>query len=174
MYPAVAYDGSDGFDAISRAFSYLFSRPWRMIFYTALAAVYGGICYLFVRLFAFLLMESTRLSLKAGMWVQNESGANKLEAIWPEHHFMNLINTANIDPANTTQAISAFLIHLFLLVIVAFLTAFIISFYFSANTIIYSLLREKVDNTTLDDVYTEESSTESSPQPEENEKPSEE
>lgn len=174
MYPAVAYDGSDGFDAISRAFSYIFSRPWRMISYTALAAVYGGICYLFVRLFAFLLMESTRLSLRAGMWIQNESGSNKLEAIWPEHQFMNLINTANIDPANATQAVSAFLIHIFLLVIVAFLTAFIISFYFSANTIIYSLLREKVDHTTLDDVYTEEetSDTESSPQTENNESPS--
>ena len=39
MFPAVAYDGSDCFDAISRAFSYVYAKPWRMIFYTAIAAV---------------------------------------------------------------------------------------------------------------------------------------
>jgi hypothetical protein len=31
--------------------------------------------------------------------------------------------------------------------------SFIISFYFSANTIIYSLMRNRVDNTALDDIY---------------------
>jgi hypothetical protein len=155
MYPAVSYDGSDGFDAISRAFSYVFSRPWRMLFYSLTAAIYGGICYLFVRFFAFLLMESTRIGLRSGIWTENSADVNKLNAIYPEHNFMNLLNTVNIDPANATQAISAFVINIFLLVIVAALAAFIISFFFSANTIIYSLLREKVDNTPVNDVYSE-------------------
>ncbi|MFB0525074.1 MAG: hypothetical protein ACETVZ_06000, partial [Phycisphaerae bacterium] len=30
MFPAVAYDDADCFDAISRAFSYIFAKPWRM------------------------------------------------------------------------------------------------------------------------------------------------
>ena len=29
MYPTVAVEGSDSFDAISRSFSYVFARPWR-------------------------------------------------------------------------------------------------------------------------------------------------
>ncbi|MHC4061483.1 MAG: hypothetical protein ACYSR6_07725, partial [Planctomycetota bacterium] len=37
MFPAVAYEGSDCFDAMSRSFNYIYSRPWRMGFYTALA-----------------------------------------------------------------------------------------------------------------------------------------
>ncbi len=35
--------------------------------------------------------------------------------------------------------------------------AFVISFYFSANTIIYYLLRREVDATEMDDVYLEQS-----------------
>ena len=38
--------------------------------------------------------------------------------------------------------------------VVVLVVSYIISFYFSANTIIYSLMRKKVDNTALEDVYT--------------------
>ena len=50
MYPTIAVEGSDSFDAISRTFSYVYARPWRMLFYTLVAIVYGALCYLFVRL----------------------------------------------------------------------------------------------------------------------------
>ena len=43
MYPTIAVEGSDSFDAISRSFSYVFARPWRMLFYTAVAVIYGAI-----------------------------------------------------------------------------------------------------------------------------------
>ena len=33
------------------------------------------------------------------------------------------------------------------------MVSFIISFYFSANTIIYSLMRKTVDNTAFEDIY---------------------
>ncbi|HUB25819.1 MAG TPA: hypothetical protein VL992_10360, partial [Tepidisphaeraceae bacterium] len=50
MYPTVAVEGSDSFDAISRSFSYVYACPWRMLFYTAVAVGYGAATYLFVRL----------------------------------------------------------------------------------------------------------------------------
>ena len=40
------------------------------------------------------------------------------------------------------------------LVVIGLLVAFVISFYFSANTIIYSLIRKKVDGIELGEVYT--------------------
>ncbi|MHC4105464.1 MAG: hypothetical protein ACYSR9_11020, partial [Planctomycetota bacterium] len=43
---------------------------------------------------------------------------------------------------------------LFVLAVLGLVVSFIISFYFSANTIIYSLMRYKVDNTALEDMYT--------------------
>src|SRR5207244_3596506 len=33
MYPAIAVEGSDTFDAFSRAYNYLYARPWRTAFY---------------------------------------------------------------------------------------------------------------------------------------------
>src|SRR6185436_225773 len=56
MYPTIAVEGSDSFDAISRSFSYVYARPWRMLFYTLVAVLYGALCYVFVRLFIFLLL----------------------------------------------------------------------------------------------------------------------
>jgi len=154
MFPAIAYDGSDCFDAISRSFSYIYSKPWRMGLYTAIAVVYGAICYTFVRFFAFLSLWVTRRSMQLGVWVDNSGKeVNKLTAIWPEPSFTNLLGSAVPVTANWSESIAAFLVYLVSLLVIALLVAFIISFYFSANTIIYSLMRNRVDNTALDDIY---------------------
>ncbi len=155
MFPAVAYDGSDCFDAISRSFSYIYARPWRMGLYTAVAAVYGAICYTFVRFFAFLLLWVTHLSLQLGVWVNSSNKeVNKLMAIWPEPKFIKLVEPSSLAGANWSESLSAFVIQLLLLAVVGLVVSFIISFYFSANTVIYSLMRNRVDNTALDDIYT--------------------
>jgi hypothetical protein len=154
IFPAVAYDGSDCFDAISRSFSYVYARPWRMGFYTAIAAVYGSICYMFVRSFAFLSIWITRWFLQVILWAENGSGnVNKLAAIWPEPKFGTLLGLSKPLATNWTEAVAVFLVHLSVLVVVGLVVSFIISFYFSANTIIYSLMRSKVDHTARDDIY---------------------
>lgn len=155
MFPTIAYENSECFDAISRSFSYVYAKPWRMVFYTAVAAVYGAICYWFVRLFAFLLLSATHLSLQLGVWVNNSSDeVNKLAAIWPEPKFTNLLGSSALNSANWSEWFAAHVVQLFLLIIVGLVVSFIISFYFSANTIIYSLMRKSVDSTALDDIGT--------------------
>jgi hypothetical protein len=54
MWPTIAVEGSDAFDAISRSYSYVLDRPWRSLFYAAVAALYGAFCILFVRIFIWL------------------------------------------------------------------------------------------------------------------------
>jgi hypothetical protein len=155
MFPAVAYDGSDCFDAISRSFGYIYAKPWRMGFYTAIAAAYGAICYMFVRFFAFLLLLTTHWFLQLGIWVDNSTKElNKLTAIWPKPEFTNLLGSSVGVATNWSESFAGFLMFLCSSVIVGLVVSFIISFYFSANTIIYSLMRNKVDNTALKDVYT--------------------
>ncbi|MHC4172834.1 MAG: hypothetical protein ACYTBX_09745 [Planctomycetota bacterium] len=159
MFPSVAYDGSDCFDAISRSFSYIYAKPWRMLFYSAIATVYGAICYTFVRFFAFLLLCVTHGSLQLGVW----GGNRKLMAIWPKPEFRNLLGSPGLTAANWSESLAGFLVHLSLLAVVGLLAAFIISFYFSANTIIYSLMRNKVDDTALEDIYTPPDEVETEP-----------
>ena len=67
---------------------------------------------------------------------------------------MNLSGSSGLAVANWSQSAAAFLVHLFLLVVVGLVASFLISFYFSANTIIYSLMRNRVDNTAVEDIYT--------------------
>lgn len=150
MFPAIAYENSDCFDAVSRSLNYIFIKPWQMGLYTALAAVYGAICYLFLRFFAFLILFTTNKFLQLGIWA-NSAGSeiNKLKAIWPEPAFNQLLGTPALNQLNWSESASSFLLRLSLLVVLGLVVAFIISFYFSANTIIYALLRKKVDDTPL-------------------------
>jgi hypothetical protein len=149
MFPALAYDGLDCFDAISRSFNYVYSRPWRMAIYTTLAAIYGAICYMFVRFFAFLLLLVTRFLLSLGLFGKGEQ---KFEVIWPQPQFQNLSGRALEATSTGTEWFAALVIYIFILIILALIVAFIMSFYFSANTIIYALLRNKVDNTPIDEI----------------------
>jgi len=159
MFPAVAYEVSDGFDAISRSLSYVYARPWRMAFYTGIAAFYGAICYLFVRFFMFLLLAVTHQFLALGLRVNSSAGGlGKLVAIWPSPSFVNLLGSSESAALNWSESFSTFLVRLVLLIIIGVVVSFVISFYFSANTVIYSLMRKLVDNTALDEIYTDTSS----------------
>ena len=154
MFPAIAYDGADCFDAISRSFSYVYERPWRLGFYTLAAAVYGAICYIFVRFFAFILLWGTHFFMQCGVYTSNGRGINKLSAIWPEPTFANLFGLSAPAAANWAQSIAAFFVNLSVLVVIGIVISFLISFYFSASTIIYALMRNRVDKTALEKIYT--------------------
>ncbi len=159
MFPTIAYEDSDCFDAISRSFSYVYAKPWRMGFYTIIAAVYGVICYFFVRFFAFLLLWITHFFLGMGFFYGNR----KLNAIWPEPDFADLLGLTAAQPERWSESAASFLIYLWVLVVVGLMVAFVISFYFSANTIIYALMRNRVDRTALDEIYP--SSDDMAPEP---------
>ena len=154
MFAAVAYDGFDFADTVSHCVRYVYTRPWRMLFYTSIAAVYGSICYIFVRLFAFLTLSVTRQFLHLAMRVGCNSGeASKLTAIWPAGDFVNLAGSAQQLQLNWSQSCAAFLIHLCVLLVIAVVVSFIMSFYFSANTIIYANLRSITDGKAMEDIY---------------------
>ncbi|MBN1362809.1 MAG: hypothetical protein JW993_19580, partial [Sedimentisphaerales bacterium] len=149
MFPTIAYEDSDCFDAISRSFSYVYAKPWRMGFYTVVAVGYGAICYLFVRCFCYLVLAITHVFLKLGFVGENA----KLNKMWPGPAFADLRGVA-AAPENWSTSAAAFLIDVWVLVVVGLMVAFVISFYFSANTIIYALMRNRVDKTSLEEVYT--------------------
>lgn len=157
MFGAIAYDNSDTFDAISRSFNYVYLRPWRLAFYTLLVAVYGSICYLFVRFFAFVLLGISRWFLQLGVLTHGSRAEqfNKLAVIWPRPEFFNLLGNGLDFSRNPTESIAAFVIYLMVLLVSGLVVAFAVSFYFSAGSVIYCLLRNKVDNIALTDIFIE-------------------
>ena len=166
MYPTIAVEGSDSFDAISRSFSYVYARPWRMVFYSLVALIYGVLCYLFVRFFAFLVLKLTHMSVAAGIFRPGAGSyglMDKFTSMWPAPELFGRLHSFDWAACQGAQTFGAFVIGLWVYVIVGFVAAFLVSFFFSANTVIYYLLRNKVDSTDMDDVYVEEEPEEETP-----------
>jgi hypothetical protein len=158
MYPTIAVEGSDSFDAISRSFSYVYARPWRMLFYTFVALLYGALCFLFVRFFLAIMLILTHRFVGAGMVSNVQSGVpvDLWGAMWPINPGQLTYSPAFMSLGGG-QTLGAALVAFWVYVTISMLGAFAISFYFSANTIIYYLMRREVDATELDDVYLEQS-----------------
>jgi hypothetical protein len=156
MYPTIAVEGSDSFDAISRSFSYVYARPWRMIFYTLVAVVYGALCYVFVRLFVGLMLALTHQFVDVGHFAEAPSAEPLWQTMWvgPAERLSYDIDFLTL---RGDQDLAAALVAFWVYLVIAMIGAFVISFYFSANTIIYYLMRREVDATEPDDVYLEQS-----------------
>ena len=151
MSPAIAYEGSNGLDAISRSFAYVFAHPWAVTFYGILASIYGAVSYLFVRAFAFLLLLITYTLVDIGL--SNDGNGAILEKLWAKPEFFNLLRE-NPDLSLTTLELApSLMINTAVLTVIALLIAFVFSFYYCSCTIIYALMREKVDKTPTDQIY---------------------
>jgi hypothetical protein len=152
MYPTIAVEGSDSFDAISRSFSYVYARPWRLIWYTLLALIYGAITYLFMRYVIWLVLILTHYFV--GWWLGGAASERWQSIVWPTPALSPLpyhLNFTMMD--NIGDKTGAGLIAFWVYLVISMLGAYAISFYFSASTIIYVLLRAKVDATELEDIY---------------------
>jgi len=164
MYPTIAVEGSDSFDAISRSFSYVLSRPWRASLYGLVALIYGVITYVFVRLFVYLAMAGTHCFVKWGVCTGGQTlhqEADKLDVMWSAPTFENLWGPINWEAMEGwTMSLGAWLIGVWVFLLAAGVLAFLLSYAASSTTVIYCLLRRRVDATDLDDVYIEEEAPE--------------
>ncbi len=183
MWPTIAVEGSDSFDAISRSFSYTFTRPFRYGLYWVVAAIYGTVCYLFVRLFAFVVLLAVHFW--TGWWMgaagreEYAAGAGKLDVMWAKPTFESFHGPWQFEAMSGSEAGASVVLAGWVYLVIGVVAAFGICFFFSAATNIYYILRRKIDATDLDDVYVEEDTVEqealpSDEAPEAEEKPDDE
>src|SRR5205814_9787828 len=78
-------------------------------------------------------------------------------SIWPAHTPGSLTWTPDYAHLKWSESTASALIWFWVYIVIGIMGAFVISFYFSANTIIYYLMRREVDATDVDDVYLEQS-----------------
>ena len=151
MYPTIAVEGSDSFDAISRSFSYVYARPWRAVWYALVAVVYGAVTFLFLRLLAFVLLAVVYLS-ESLLLMKDSAAMKRWETIWPAPRWDTLIYDLDYSTMGMGETVAAMLMTLWVYTVIGLLGAYVISFYFSSSTIIYYLLRQEVDATEMDEV----------------------
>lgn len=156
FYPAIAVEGTDSFDALSRAGNYVFGRFWHWVFYTLTALVYGAILYLILAGVIFLTLKVTRFF--AGLWVfaQTEDGSNRFDVMLPEPQLGQLYGTVDWSQLSVTGVAAAGLVAIWVYLLIGLLAAFAISYYFCSHTWIYLLLRRSADGTETDEVYLED------------------
>ncbi len=160
MYPTIAIEGSDSFDAISRSFSYLYARPWRLALYTIVAVIYGALTFLFVRLFLFVMLTLAHQFTDMGMFINAPDTGELWTTLWPTPTFSALTYDIDYLTLGFFGDVAAGLIAFWTFTTVALLGAYAISYYLSVNTIIYYLMRSEVDATEMDDVYLEQTDEE--------------
>jgi hypothetical protein len=166
MYPTIAVEGSDCLDAISRSFSYVFSRPWRAILYAMVTMVYGTLCYLFVRLFAFLALLGAHTFVGWGVFTgggQVSPQADRLDVLWPAPTFEQFYGGVPWAALSGAEYVGAVLMAVWVCLVVAAVAAFGLSLLASSTTVIYLLLRRHVDATDLNDAWVEEGAQDALP-----------
>lgn len=150
LYPSISYEGTSGLDSIGRSFSYVLNRPVWMAYYVFAASIFGTLFYLVLRLIIYTVLGFTYTLLRFGMGLSGS--AEKIERLWVRPGFVDFLSKAS-GAATWTESLASHIIYAFLLIIIGLLLAYIISFVFSASTIIYALMRKKVDRREFDQVF---------------------
>lgn len=177
MYTTLSTEGSDTFDALSRWYNYVYESPWSYLWYWFWAIVYGVVVILFVvfmtslmvylgkwgvsqtpfaetanrdpsYLFVYtptsfgwrqLMLEGTDIAINDdGTWRNPEQAEKYMASYWKYNH------------------VGAGMVAFWVTVIFLLMLGFTYSYYWTASSMIYLLMRRKVDETEFDEVYIEE------------------
>ena len=162
MFPTISAEGSDAFDAMSRAYSYVISRPKQFILYCIINTSYGLLCLALVAFVAWLMIKLSFCTVGLGM-------GQKFSAVQSFISQKSTIAclgfcTAHLPEAKTTTVcldhwslkFLAGMLIIYVTLIKLAVWSFVITYWLSAKTIIYFLLRKEIDSTDVTDVYIEE------------------
>jgi hypothetical protein len=162
MYATVSAEGSDTFDALSRSYNYVFQSFWNYLWYSFVAILYGAALVFFVVFMGSLVVYLTKWSLNwtplihsPQPWAPSREPDNWFAYAPESFHWRELLVTAPLD-LTWYSSISAIFVSFWVTLIFLLVIGFAYSYYFSAFTMVYLLMRRKVDDTELDEVYLEE------------------
>jgi hypothetical protein len=144
FFPAVSAEGTDAFDAISRGFSYVYSRPWHFIWYQFVSVVYGAVSVAFTWAFSAAMIT---MALYAGMLGMGQKQFRPLLDIFQ--------GTAGFRDVSPTFAVAGVIFSTWLVITLGLSLCYVISYFFSSQSIIYFLLRKKVDGIEMAEVFEE-------------------
>jgi hypothetical protein len=146
MHASVAAEAEDGFDAMSRSYAYVHQRPWQYAAYAGLAVALGCVGYLFVDLFA-------RLVLHLSAW--------SLTFAAPASTVAPLYTARSAADPNWVTASHGLWVGLVGLLV----QGWVYSYFWTALTTVYLLLRRDVDGTPLTTVSYRRRPTPFDPEP---------
>ncbi len=181
MYSTISAEGSDSFDAISRSYSYVYQAPWHYLWYSVVAMVYGAVLVFFVGLMGSLMVylgkwgvsqtpdpfdrEPTYLFIYAptsygwrDLLLFKHPAAETVEVVQGNGTLGSELTLSGtyMRSMNWYNYLGAYLVTIWVWLLFLMVVGFGYSYFWTATTIIYLLMRRKVDDTEMDEVHLEE------------------
>ncbi len=145
MVASVAAESQNSFDAMTRAYAYVFQRPLHYLFYCFIAILFGGFCWMIVSMIT---NGSIDLAYWAISWGTALFGAERIEMIQGYTSNSSEIPKMLDNGTNLMAMWNAF--------VRTFAVAFIYGLFWLQAAVIYLLLRKDVDETEMDEIYIDE------------------
>jgi hypothetical protein len=187
MAATISAEGNDAWEAVSRSYSYVYQAPWHYIWYTLVALAYGVVLVFFVGLMGSLTVYLSKWGVSQTPGINWANRNPTYLFVYAPESFdwrrlllqddsLHLVNSeGQIDVAALAAYKSAFhpwnyigavLVSIVWVGIIFMLVlGFGYSYFWSASSIIYLLMRRKVDDMELDEVYLEEEDESALPGP---------
>ena len=135
MWATISVEGSDSFDALSRGYGYTFQRPLHYLFYAIVAGAVGVVGWILVSNFAAAVIHMTYWAASCG------SGQDRVAAIMAGDESLGMIGGAG-----------ATVIRFWTDCVKLLAVGFLYSYFWTAATAVYLLLRRDVDAREMDEV----------------------
>jgi hypothetical protein len=180
MSATISAEGTDAWEAVSRSYSYVYQAPWHYIWYTIVGLVYGALVIFFVGFMGSFMVYLAKWGVGS---TPGASAANRDPTFlfvyaptsfgWRDLLLQGtvlddgrrIVRDGVIEPSayddyvknfRGWNYIGAFLVAVWLYLIFLMVLGFGYSYFWSASTIIYLLMRRKVDDAEMDEVYLED------------------
>ncbi|MDR3196701.1 MAG: hypothetical protein LBU34_02430 [Planctomycetaceae bacterium] len=136
LFAAVSVDGSDGFDAVSRMFSYVYQRPLHYLVYWTVSGILGVLGFVFVSIF-----------VDGIIFLTYKFGGFPVQTAISSFGCLTLPETyAGLSPPENLILIWCAMVQLMKL-------AYVFAWFWTSSVAIYLLLRRSVDATPFNEVY---------------------
>ncbi len=190
MSATISTEGTDSWEAVSRSYSYVYQKPWHYAWYTIVAIAYGAVLVFFVGFMGSLTVYLAKWSVSQTPLVSKANREPTYLFVYSPTSFgwrtlllegatvegRKIVENGEIQQAvyddyfgdpdqsrdrlHVWNKIGAFLVAIWLGLVFLLLLGFGYSYFWSASTIIYLLMRRHVDAAEMDEVYLEEDDNE--------------
>jgi hypothetical protein len=183
MYTTLSTEGSDTFDALSRSYNYVYESPWHYMWYAIVAIVYGAALTFFVILVGSLTTYLAKWGVKQFPAWGADRSPEYLFIYSPESLGWRKLLTEGspaaiddfgrpidfqaskryMDDYSWYNHAGAGMVSFWVTIVFLLVIGFSYSYFWTASTQVYLLMRKRVDETEMDEVYIEEEPAEAPP-----------
>ncbi|QVL34229.1 hypothetical protein KIH39_10080 [Telmatocola sphagniphila] len=173
MYTTLSAEGSDTFDALSRSYNYVYESPWSYLWYSIISILYGAVLVFFV-------VVVTSLTVYLANWGVSQTILTQTTNREPQYLYTYAptsfgwrqlllegtpLETYNDVYVHKTAAeeylkeytwyniAGAGMVSFWLTAVFMLMLGFSYSYFWTASSMIYLLMRKKVDETEIDEIH---------------------